>query len=141
VESDVEVERYDKSILNKPDESGLAIVETRLVERFVGGIIGKGEATHLRLERSDGTGTLICYERITGSVGGRQGSFLLEAKGVMEPGAVVHGHWEIVGGSGTGELEGLRGHAAFSAQRDEKSPTGWRASTSLTYWLEPSVAA
>lgn len=137
VDSNVEVEKYDRSVLNKPDASGFAIVETRLIEKFAGGIIGEGDATHLRLERSDGTGTLICYERITGSVGGRQGSFLLEAKGAMEPGAVVHGHWEVVAGSGTGELEGLRGHAEFSAKRDEQSPTGWRAHTSLTYWLEP----
>jgi alkylhydroperoxidase/carboxymuconolactone decarboxylase family protein YurZ len=141
VESNVAVEKYDRTVLNKPDASGLAIVETRLVERFTGGIVGEGDATHLRLERSDGTGTLICYERITGSVGGRKGSFLLEAKGAMEPRALVHGHWEIVDGSGTGELEGLRGYAEFSAQRDEKSPTGWRANTSLTYWLEPSKAA
>lgn len=141
VDSNVEVEKYERSVLNKPDASGLAIVETRLIEKFAGGIIGKGEATHLRLERSDGTGTLICYERITGSVGRRQGSFLLEAKGAMEPGAIVYGHWEVVDGSGTGELEGLRGYAEFSAKRDELSPTGWRARTSLTYWLQPFGAA
>lgn len=141
LDSNVEVEKYERSVLNKPDASGLAIVETRLIEKFAGGIIGKGEATHLRLERSDGTGTLICYERITGSVGRRQGSFLLEAKGAMEPGAIVHGHWEVVDGSGTGELEGLRGYAEFSAKRDELSPTGWRARTSLTYWLQPFGAA
>ncbi|MFB6451290.1 DUF3224 domain-containing protein [Bradyrhizobium tunisiense] len=141
VDSSVEVEKYDRSLLNKPDASGLAIVETRLIEKFAGGIIGKGDATHLRLERSDGTGTLICYERITGSVGGRQGSFLLEAKGAIEPGGIVHGHWEVVDGSGTGELEGLKGYAEFSAKRDEQSPTGWRAHTSLTYWLDPFGAA
>lgn len=132
IASTVEVARYEKTILDKDDASGLAIVETRLVEKFSGGIVGEGHATHLRLERPDGTGTLICYERITGSLGGRQGSFLLEAKGAMGPGADVHGRWSIVDGSGTGELEALRGYAQFSAQRDETSPTGWRASTSLT---------
>lgn len=141
VESNVEVESYEKSVLDKSDASGLAIVETRLVESFAGGIVGTGQATHLRIERSDGTGTLICYERITGLVGGRQGSFLLEARGAMAPGAVVHGHWEVVDGSGTAELEGLKGYAEFAARRDEKSPTGWRARTSFTYWIEPSGAA
>ena len=52
-----------------------------------------------------------------------------------------NGHWEVVDGSGTGELEGLRGYAEFSAKRDELSPTGWRARTSLTYWLQPFGAA
>ncbi|GGI22832.1 DUF3224 domain-containing protein [Bradyrhizobium guangdongense] len=139
VASKVEVEKYERSVLNEADASGLAIVETRLVEKFIGGIVGEGRATHLRLERPDGTGTLICYERITGSIGGLRGSFLLKAEGAMEPGPVVRGRWEIVGDSGTGELERLNGYAEFSAERDESSPTGWRASTSLTYWLETSL--
>ncbi|WP_298873174.1 DUF3224 domain-containing protein [uncultured Bradyrhizobium sp.] len=137
LESKVEVERYERSVLDHTDASGLAIVETRLVEKFTGGIVGKGNATHLRLERPDGTGTLICYERIAGSVAGLEGSFLLKAEGMMEPGAIVHGRWEIVDSSGTGALQGLKGNAEFSAERDEGSPTGWRARTSLTYWLEP----
>ncbi|MCG2641397.1 MULTISPECIES: DUF3224 domain-containing protein [Bradyrhizobium] len=136
VESNVEVEKYERSVLNETDASGLAIVETRLVEKFVGGIAGEGRATHLRLERPDGTGTLICYERIAGSIGILTGSFLLKAEGAMEAGSVVRGRWEIVDSSGTGELEGLNGYAEFSAEKDERSPTGWRASTSLTYWLE-----
>jgi alkylhydroperoxidase/carboxymuconolactone decarboxylase family protein YurZ len=135
VESKVEVEKYERSVLSEADASGLAIVETRLMEKFSGGIVGEGRATHLRLERPDGMGTLICYERIAGSIGTLKGSFLLKAEGAMEPGPVVRGRWEIVGSSGTGELEGLNGYAEFSAERDEKSPTGWRASTSLTYWL------
>lgn len=139
VASKVEVEKYDRSVLSEADASGVAIVETRLVEKFVGGIVGEGRATHLRLERSDGTGTLICYERIAGTIGGLRGSFLLKADGAMEPGPVVRGRWEIVSGSGTAELERLNGYAEFSAERDESSPTGWRASTSLTYWLDTSL--
>ncbi|MBR0913885.1 DUF3224 domain-containing protein [Bradyrhizobium japonicum] len=141
VESSVEVERYERSVVNEADASGLSIVETRLVEKFTGGIVGEGKATHLRLERADGTGTLICYERIVGSVAGLTGSFLLKAEGAMEPGPVVHGRWEIVDRSGTAELQGLNGHAEFSADRDEASPTGWRARTSLTYWLEPLLTS
>lgn len=139
VESKVEVEKYEKSVLNEADASGLAIVETRLVEKFVGGIVGEGRATHLRLQRPDGTGTLICYERIAGSIGDLKGSFLLKAEGAMEPGPVVRGRWQIVGSSGTGELDGLNGYAEFSAERDERTPTGWRARTSLTYWLDTSL--
>ena len=140
-ESQVEVEKYERSVLNEADASGLAIVETRLVEKFRGGIIGEGKATHLRLERSDGTGTLICYERIAGSIGSLKGSFLLKAEGAMEAGPFVRGRWEVVGSSGAGQLEGLHGYAEFWAERDERSPTGWRANTSLTYWLESSLTS
>jgi Protein of unknown function (DUF3224) len=119
----------------------LAILETRLVEKFTGGITGEGAATHLRLERPDGSGTLICYERTIGYIDGQEGSFLLDAKGALGPGPVVHGQWEVVDGSGTGGLGRIGGSAKFSARRDKNSPTGWRASTSLTYWLEPSPPA
>lgn len=139
VESTVEVARYDKAVLDTADASGLAIVETRLVEKFTGGITGEGVATHLRLEREDGTGTLICYERVTGAVEDRHGAFLLEASGSMEPKRRVHGRWKIVDGSGTGELVGIAGFAEFWARHDAGSPTGWRAGTSLTYWFAPEA--
>ena len=64
-------------------------------ERFSGGIVGEGVATHLRVEREDGSGTLICYERVRCELGGLRGAFLLEASAVMTPG-LVNGRWTIV---------------------------------------------
>jgi hypothetical protein len=134
--SQVEVTSYERTVMDPPDASGVAIVETRLHERFTGGLVGEGTATHVRLEQADGAGTLICYERIKGDLDGRSGAFLLEASGYMTPSGHVHGRWEIVHGSGTDELTGLRGFAAFGAHRDSSSATGWSADTTLTYWFE-----
>jgi hypothetical protein len=141
-QSQVEVTKYLREVLDEPEANGLAIVETRLEEKFTGDLVGNGRAAHLRLERPDGSGNLICYERITGTLGGRRGSFLLEASGAMQASHYVHGRWEIVAGSGTGELEGIRGYAAFMARRDEASKSGWAAETALTYWFQaPSTEA
>jgi hypothetical protein len=79
---------------------------------------------------------LICFERFTGSLDGRSGSFLLQASGFTDASHFVHGQWEIVPASGTQELERLRGYAAFGAWTDEKSKSGWSAETALTYWFE-----
>jgi hypothetical protein len=135
--SKVEVAKYNREVLDDADESGVAVVETRLEEHFTGGLIGTGIATHLRLERKNGTGALTCFERITGTLDDRNGSFLLQASGFTDRSHFVHGRWEVIEGSGTGELSGLRGYAAFAAKPDEHSKSGWSADTALTYWFEP----
>jgi Protein of unknown function (DUF3224) len=134
--SKVEVAKYLREVLDHADGSTMAVVETRLEEHFTGGLIGTGIATHLRIERQDGTGMLTCFERITGSLDGRQGSFLLQAGGFTDHNHYVHGRWEVIENSGTGDLSGLRGYAAFVAMPDKSSKTGWSADTSLTYWFD-----
>src|SRR4051794_39264090 len=109
VHSSVDVTRYERDVHDPVDESGFAIVETRLHESFSGGFVGTGIATHLRLERADGSGSLICYERVRGELDGRRGAFLLAASAEMSADHYVHGRWEIVRDSGTEELAGIRG--------------------------------
>jgi hypothetical protein len=137
----VEVLKYDRKILSDRDQSAIAIVETKLKEKFVGVVEGLGHATHLRLERADGSGNLICYERFVGSIDGRRGSFILEASGFTDQEHIVHGRWEVVPNSGTEQLTGIRGYAAFSAAPNPDSPTGWLAETSLTYWFAAETTA
>ena len=134
--SAVAVTRYKRVELSAPDESDITIVETRLEEEFSGALAGTGRATHLRLEKSDGTSTLLCYERFSGQLDGLSGSFILRATGYTDDRQVVHGNWEVVQDTGTRELRGLRGYAAFGAYRDQKSQSGWSANTALTYWFD-----
>jgi hypothetical protein len=117
-------------------DSGITLVETTLEERFSGGLNGDAIARHLRLVKQDGTETFTCIERFTGSLDGRSGSFTLTAEGFTDETSVVHGRWQIVPRSGTGELKGLRGFAAFYAKQDPDSQTGWAARDVLTYWFE-----
>jgi hypothetical protein len=134
--SNVEVTKYLREVLDPADTNGTSIVETRLEEKFTGGLVGTGAATHLRLEYADGTGLLTCLERITGTLDGRTGSFLLQASGFTDSSHFVHGQWEVIAKSGTEELAQLRGYAAFVARPDKASKTGWAAETALTYWFE-----
>ena len=79
--------------------------------------------------RADGTASFVGIERVTGSVGGRTGTFLLQDQGTVT-GGVVEGEWFVVPGSGTGELPGLRGTGGFRANLGEN------ATVNLTYWFE-----
>ena len=135
-DSDEAVLDYQLDVISPPDDSGITLVETTLQERFSGGLNGDAVAKHLRVMRRDGTGTFTCVERFVGSLDGRFGSFALTAEGYTDQADVVHGRWQIVPGSGTGELKGVRGFAAFYAKQVPVSQTGWAAKDVLTYWFE-----
>ncbi len=70
------------------------------------------------------------YERITGAIGERQGSFVLRHDGTFEDG-VVQTTWSIVPGSGTGDLAGLVGEGSY-VTKHEVPDTPFR----LTYSFE-----
>jgi hypothetical protein len=134
--SDVAVLSYKQDVVSPADDSGIELVETTLEERFSGGLNGDAAARHLRVVRPDGTATFTCVERFAGTLGGRSGSFALTASGHTDDASVVHGRWEVVPGSGTGELVGLRGFATFHAAPAPGTATGWAAKDVLAYWFE-----
>jgi Protein of unknown function (DUF3224) len=108
---------------------GPNLVEIHVGETFSGDIEGEGVARFLQAVREDDSASFVGIERVTGSIDGRNGSFLLQDAGTLE-GTTVKGDWFVVPGSGTGELSGLRGEGGFSAE------LGQHASISLDYWFE-----
>lgn len=79
--------------------------------------------------RADGTATFIGLERVTGRLGNRSGSFVLEHSGSFE-GGMARASWFVVAGSGTGELSGLRGEGGFEASHQTSYPMR------LSYYFE-----
>jgi hypothetical protein len=75
--------------------------------------------------RADGSASFAGIERVTGAVGGRAGTFLLQ-----DAGGIVSGDWFVIPGSGTGGLAGLRGTGGFRASLGEG------AQVHLDYWFE-----
>ena len=62
--------------------------------------------------------TYTGYERFTGSLGGRAGSFVLRLDGGFEKG-VARTSWTVVEGTGTGDLTGLTGEGGYVARQGE----------------------
>ncbi|MBW5484389.1 DUF3224 domain-containing protein [Streptomyces bambusae] len=60
------------------------------------------------------TGSFAGMEFLNGSVDGRKGGFVVEERGTFEEDGTVHCTFEVVPGSGTGELAGLRGTGSFT---------------------------
>lgn len=57
--------------------------------------------------------------RVTGRIGERRGSFVVQGEGTYETGT-ASGGFKVVPGSATGDLKGLRGKGAFFAHQSMK---------------------
>ncbi len=75
---------------------------------FSGDLAGEGSWDALMYYRSDGTAVFTGLQRVTGQIGGREGTFVLQAVGCFAEGE-ARSRWQIVDGSGTGGLATLRG--------------------------------
>jgi Protein of unknown function (DUF3224) len=124
----IDVKTYEPRPYEQVDD-GPNLVEIHVSETFSGDIEAEGVVRFLQAVRQDGSASFVGIERVTGRVGDRSGSFLLQDAGTLEENT-VEGDWIVVPGSGTGELRGLRGEGHFSAE------LGQHASITLDYWFE-----
>ena len=99
------------------DREGTVLGRLHITRTFEGDITGRSSAELLTARSSDGSATYVAIDRISGSVDGREGSFVLEHHGtVTAAGASTAG--AVVPGSGTGELRGLAGTVEISVDED-----------------------
>ena len=112
------VESWDE----KPYDEGkgeLKLTRASVTKSFQGDIEGESTLEYLMVYRDDGSANFVGMERVTGSVGGKKGSFVLQHSGT-DDGGTTRDSWFVVPGSGTGELRGLRGEGSFIS--DHKGP-------------------
>jgi hypothetical protein len=124
----INVKTYKPTTYDQPTE-GPALVRIHVVEDFSGDIEGEGVAEFLQTTRGEDEASFVGVERVSGSVGGKAGTFVLQDEGTLT-GTTVSGTWFVVPGSATGELQGLRGEGGFEAE------LGQGADITLDYWFE-----
>lgn len=88
---------------------GVALGRMSLSKTFEGDLLGSGQGQMLSaLTPQPGSAAYVAIERFTGTLHGRQGSFVLQHSGTMHAGgrklAIT-----VVPGSGTGGLAGIEG--------------------------------
>jgi hypothetical protein len=124
----IDVKSYEPQPYEEVEE-GPNLVEIHVTETFSGDIEGVGVVRFLQAIHKDGSAGFVGIERVTGSIAGRSGTFLLQDAGTLE-GSTVKGVWFVVPNSGTGDLAGLRGEGGFEAALGE------HASITLDYWFD-----
>ena len=124
----IAVQKYEPSAYDEPAE-GPVLTRIHVEESFSGDITGDGAVEFLQAAQADGSASFVGIERVTGELGGRRGTFLLQDAGTVQDN-IVSGEWFVIPGSGTGQLAGLRGEGGFRASLGES------AQVNLNYWFE-----
>jgi Protein of unknown function (DUF3224) len=124
----ITVHKYEPAPYDEP-AGGPVLTRIHVEESFSGDISGAGVVEFLQAAQPDGSASFVGIERVSGTLAGREGTFLLQDVGTVE-GNVVSGDWFVIPGSGTGGLAGLRGEGGFRANLGEG------AQVHLDYWFE-----
>jgi Protein of unknown function (DUF3224) len=124
----ITVHKYEPTAYDEPAE-GPVLTRIHVEESFSGDISGDGVVEFLQAARPDGSASFVGIERVSGTVGGREGTFLLQDAGTVRDN-IVSGDWFVIPGSGTGGLAGLRGEGGFRANLGES------AQVHLDHWFE-----
>lgn len=99
-------------------EGGPKLARATVSIGYSGAIEGEGSLVYLMTYHSDEDVRSIGLERVSGRLGERAGSFVLEHDCVLADGAAVD-TVTVVPGSATGELGGLRGAGRFVWEHGE----------------------
>jgi hypothetical protein len=83
-----------------------------------GGLEGKGVLRYSVVHLGDGSSLFTGHERITGRLGDREGSFVVEDSG-MGKANQASGRWKIIPESGSGDLVGLKGEGTWKWEGSE----------------------
>src|SRR5215469_10467020 len=105
----LKIESWDEKPYRELDGAG-KLTRAHVLLSGAGEGLMSGTFEALMLYRADGTSAYVTLMDITGTLGGRTGSFVLQGQGSYD-GTTARGQSHVVEGSGTGELAGLSGTA------------------------------
>ena len=109
---------WDEGPFDEP-EDGPKLTRAHIRKSFDGDLVATGNLMYVMTYLGEGNATFLGFEKVTGSLGGRPGSFVLRHTGAYD-GEQATATLEVVPGSGTGELEGLSGSGGFAAGHAEQ---------------------
>lgn len=92
----------------------------RVVHELSGGIEGEASICYLMVYRPDESANFVGLVTVTGTIEGRDGSFVMQDVGTFENG-VARGRWTILPGLASGGLRTIRGDGHFAAASDSAS--------------------
>ena len=109
---------WDEEPFDEP-EDGPKLTRAHIRKSFHGDLSGTGNLMYIMAYLEGGVASFTGFEKVVGSLGGRTGSFVLRHTGFFD-GEKATAEYEVVPGSGTGELAGLAGTGGFSAGHAEE---------------------
>ena len=111
---------------------GAKLSNAKVTQSYAGAIEGTSSIEYLMSYTTQGTANFVGLERISGTVAGKAGTFVLQHVGKFSEGK-ARSSWSIVPGSGTEDLASLRGEGSYVAGHGEP------AQVSFTYSFTPNA--
>jgi hypothetical protein len=111
-----EVKGWDESTTSEADGQ-LKITRASVTFAYKGDVDGESAMEYVMMYRPDESATVIGLERFAGTLDGKSGTFVLEHHGGYADG-VASAETNVVQGSATGQLKGLRGHGQAVSRKD-----------------------
>jgi len=95
-------------------EGGAKLTRAQVTQTYSGDLLGESRVEFLMSHGSDGTAQFVGYELLSGTLAGKQGSFILQHVGTYGSRG-AESQWSIQAGSGTGDLAGIHGKGSYAA--------------------------
>lgn len=99
-------------------EGGPNLVLANVCQGYSGEVEGEGTLAYLMVYREDGNVPSMALERVVCRIGDRSGSFVLRHGGSYANN-VARSTFEIVPGTGTGDLRGITGQGSFVWEHEQ----------------------
>jgi hypothetical protein len=113
--------KHGKQIPFSEIAGGPKLTKGSFISAYHGELQGEGVLEELKCYFTDAFATVYGLERITGRIGDKSGSFVLEHLGKFEHG-ILTSKRTVIPGSGTGDLQGIRGEIDFTSGSAEEFP-------------------
>jgi hypothetical protein len=104
-------DRYEEEAYAEAD--GVELSRVHISRTFTGDLEGESSA-ELMISKSEGGGGYVGHDRISGTLGGKTGTFVFQHTGIMGPEGITN-TGTILPGTGTAELEGIAGEGSMLA--------------------------
>ena len=99
-------------------EDGPNLMRASVRQGYRGDIEGEGTLEYLMIYQADGFVPTLAVERVVGRIGDRAGSFVLRHSGSYADNT-ARSTFEVVPGTATGDLRGLRGTGALDWEHEQ----------------------
>lgn len=97
---------------------GAKLTQAKVTQTYSGGIEGTSSIEYLMAYTIQGTVSFVGLEKISGTLEGKAGSFVIQHVGTFSEGK-ARSSWSIIPGSGTDDLVGLQGQGTYVAGHGE----------------------
>lgn len=110
---------WDETTVEERDD-GTRLSKASVSQAYSGDIEGSSQTEYLMLHAADKSASFLGFETVHATIGGKQGSFVLQHDGKFSIG-VASSAFKVVSGSGRGGLMNISGSGSYTSTDEGKS--------------------